>query len=92
MDVVLVSLPYAEVRIPSLALGLLQAALDREGATSESVYANVMFADRIGMADYGDVVARSRPQEAFGDWTFAHSAFPDFEPDNMAYFGATFPT
>ncbi len=86
MDVVLVSMPYAEVRIPSLALGLLQATLEREGISAESVYANLMFADQIGMVDYHDTVARTRPQEAFGDWTFAHIAFPGFEPDDNAYF------
>lgn len=85
MDVVLVWMPYAEIRIPSLALGLLQAVLEREGLTAQSVYANVMLADRIGMADYGQFIARTRPQEAFGDWTFAHIAFPDYEPDHEEY-------
>ena len=65
--------------------GILQAVLDREGLKSESVYANVMFAEQIGLADYGGLVSRARPQEALADWTFAHLAFPGFEPDLDSY-------
>jgi ribosomal peptide maturation radical SAM protein 1 len=85
MDAMLVCMPYAVVKIPSLALGILQAILDREGLTSESVYANLMFAEQIGLTDYDGLVGRARPQEALADWTFAHLAFPDFESDFDSY-------
>jgi ribosomal peptide maturation radical SAM protein 1 len=45
-----------------------------------------MFADQVGIADYQDVVLKSRSEDALGDWTFAHIAFPEFPPDNNAYF------
>lgn len=85
MDVYLVNMPYAEIRIPSLALGLLHGALEREGFSVTSVYANVRFADDVGVFDYGHLWARARPEEAIAEWSFAHIAFPEHETDPDAY-------
>jgi len=49
MDVVLVSMPFAEVQRPSIALGLLQAALAGTGIGCEVVYGNFLFAETIGL-------------------------------------------
>ena len=49
MDVVLVSMPFAEVQRPSIALGMLRACLPPE-VRSEIVYGNFGLAERIGLA------------------------------------------
>lgn len=85
MDVCLVNMPYSRVELSSIALGLLQSVLERDGLRARSVYANLLFADEIGLQMY-DAVSRSRPRLAVADWTFSHIAFPDFEPDEEAFF------
>jgi hypothetical protein len=74
MDVSLVCMPFVEVQRPSLALGLLQAALARTSIRSEVVYANFGFAETIGLVaerrgmDVGDVmvVVLDRPRHEAG--------------------------
>ena len=84
IDICLVNMPFAAVERPSLALGLLQAVLRDDGIEAVSVYANLAFADMVGMRDYSCINA-SRNEDGFGEWTYAHLAFPDFEPDEDAY-------
>lgn len=83
-DICLVNMPYCAVERPSLALGLLQAVLKRDGIDAQSLYANLGFADMIGVRAYSRVNA-SRNEDGLGEWTFAHLAFPDFHPDRDAY-------
>lgn len=83
-DISLVNMPYCAVERPSLALGLLQAVLRRDGIDARSVYANLTFAEMIGVRAYSRVNA-SRNEDGLGEWTFAHIAFPDFAPDTDAY-------
>ena len=52
MDVILVSMPFAEVQRPSIALGLLRAALAGTGISSKIVYGNFVFAETIGLVAY----------------------------------------
>jgi ribosomal peptide maturation radical SAM protein 1 len=84
MDICLVNMPYSEIPRPSLALGILQSAIAAEGYSAVTLYANLLFAEEIGIVNYG-YVSKSRPQEALTDWTFAHIAFPEFTPDPEAY-------
>lgn len=84
MDVCLVNMPYSELPRPSLALGILQSAIESEGFSATTLYANLLFAEELGVVDYGNVT-KSRPHEAVTDWTFAHIAFPDFKPDPEEY-------
>jgi len=85
MSILLVHMPYAAVERPSMGLGLLQACLEREGLRSEVIYANLLFAERIGLSRYK--LVEFTPTDVFlGEWTFASAAFPDFHPDSNSYF------
>ena len=85
MSILLVHMPYAAVERPSIGLGTLQACLEREGLQAEVVYANLLFAQRIGLKRYK--LVEFTPTDVFmGEWTFASAAFPDYHPDIDAYF------
>jgi len=84
MDVTLVSMPFAEVQRPSIALGLLQAALTGTEIRSEVVYANLRFAEYAGLVSYQAVLS-TPTDHLLGEWCFAGILFPDFHPDDDAY-------
>ncbi len=84
MDFCLVTMPYSRIELTSVALGLLQAKLMEAGLSAQSVYANILFAEKIGTLAYTRI-SLFRPRLAVADWTFSHIAFPDFSPDNEAY-------
>ncbi|HXH38237.1 MAG TPA: RiPP maturation radical SAM C-methyltransferase [Thermoanaerobaculia bacterium] len=84
MDVCLVSMPYAAVERPSIALGLLTAELRGAGISVETRYACLDFAARIGMHAY-DGVLNSRTTLLIGEWTFAAAAFPEMSPVDGGY-------
>jgi magnesium-protoporphyrin IX monomethyl ester (oxidative) cyclase len=84
MDVSLVSMPFAEVQRPSIALGLLQAALAGTAIGSEVVYANFHFAETIGLVAYQTM--QSAPTDhLLGEWCFAGLLFPDVPKSNEEY-------
>lgn len=84
--IVLVNMPYGYLPAPSLALGLLKARLVDAGLPTETRYANIAFAEKIGAGLY--VRLSGKTWMMLGEWTFAGSAFPDFQPDHDAYLGA----
>lgn len=73
-------MPYAWIQRPSAALGLLQAFLEQAGIQTESLYANLLFAETSGLHDYAHITG-SLPYDAVGDWTFSHIAFPESHSD-----------
>jgi magnesium-protoporphyrin IX monomethyl ester (oxidative) cyclase len=73
-DVVFVQMPFAGVERPSLALGLFTSALRGAGIPTESVYANISFAERIGLAPY-TLLRAAAPSSLIGEWLFGESAF-----------------
>jgi magnesium-protoporphyrin IX monomethyl ester (oxidative) cyclase len=75
-DVCLVTMPYAEVVRPSIALGLLQASLQGSGIRAEAVYGNLDFAARIGLQHYR-VISATAADHLLGEWTFAGALFGD---------------
>ncbi|MEW6363686.1 MAG: RiPP maturation radical SAM C-methyltransferase [Acidobacteriota bacterium] len=81
MDICLVNMPYTPIERPSVALGLLQAVLIRDGWAVETVYADLLFAREIGLHRHM-LITGTRPQDALGDWTFSHLVFPGFESDH----------
>ncbi len=85
MDVCLVSMPYAGIERPSLALGLLKACLTHSGIESTVLYPNIWFAEEIGIYKY-KVISENLATHFVGEWTFSGAAFPNFEPDNLEYF------
>ncbi len=83
-----VSMPYAGVERPSMALGLLQGILEADGIASVATYANVWFAEKVGSRLY-DVMTRMTPTALAGEWTFAAAAFgksADRDERYLAYF------
>jgi len=76
---VLVQMPYADLERPSLALGLLHSSLKEAGLWSEVVYANLRFAERVGLEAL-QMIRRIPEHLLAGEWTFAQAAFPHFTP------------
>lgn len=78
MDFCLVCMPYAELQRPSPAVGILHAILERDGLSTRSFYANLMFAEELTKEQWKTVM-HSRTHDGLADWTFAHVAFPDYD-------------
>lgn len=83
-DVCLVSMPYPVIDQPSVALGLLQSALEHRGIATRSWFPCLWFAEEIGL-DVFSFIADSKQEFLVGEWTFAGAAFPELEPDQDAY-------
>ena len=73
-DVVLVQMPFAGVERPSVALGLITASLRAANIATQSLYANIGFAEQIGVASY-TLAESASPSRLIGEWIFAESAF-----------------
>lgn len=84
MDVVLVSMPFAEVQRPSIALGLLRAALPSPEIQSEIVYANFGLAETIGLVAYQAMQA-TPTDHLLGEWCFAGMLFPNSASHDEEY-------
>jgi magnesium-protoporphyrin IX monomethyl ester (oxidative) cyclase len=76
VDVTLVSMPFAELQRPSIALGLLRAALSGTRISSEVVYANFRFAEAIGLVAY-QAMQSTPTDHLLGEWCFASCLFGD---------------
>mgnify|MGYP001129104187 CR=1 FL=1 len=87
VDVCLVSMPYAAIQRPSIALGLLKASLTQKGIESIALYPNIWFAEEIGLYKYA-ALSESPSPLLMGEWTFSGAAFPDFQPNHTAYLSA----
>ncbi len=75
-EVILVNMPFAEVQRPSIALGLLQAALGETPIGCAAVYANFDFAEAIGLVAY-EAMQSAPTDHLLGEWCFAGLLFPD---------------
>ena len=84
MDVVLVSMPFAEVQRPSIALGLLHASLANTDIESEVVYGNFGLAERIGLVAYQSMQL-APTDHLLGEWCFAGYLFPINEAQDEEY-------
>jgi len=85
-DVCLVCMPYCSPEKPSLALGLLQAVLAEGGIEARSIYANLLFCEKIGV-DLYERNNHSDPSYPLAEWSFASSAFPESQPDENQFAG-----
>jgi ribosomal peptide maturation radical SAM protein 1 len=77
--VVLVGMPFMDVRCPSIQLGLLKALAVRHGFPAQTFHANLVLATQIGL-DYYQRLAEHRGH-LVGEWLFAPEAFPGNPPD-----------
>ncbi len=89
-EVCLVSMPYHNPHLPSLALGLLQAALMAEGIETRSVYANLLFNEQLGHPLYNRHHVPD-PRLPLAEWSFSPLAFPGFDADEGRFIKATYP-
>ena len=81
-DVCLVTMPYGNIHRPSIALGILKASLEGTGITCAVEYANLRFAELIGLDMLG-LMYFTRTDSLIGEWTFAGAAFPE-HPSRVA--------
>lgn len=82
--VLLISMPFAGISYPSLALGLFKSSFEREGVSCDVSYLNLRFAQMIGVESY-NVVDRMTAALA-GEQMFAESLFGEYVPSNAEYF------
>lgn len=79
-DVALVSMPYASMAMPSLALGLLKAILAQEGVPAKVYYPCMEFMEQVGTHLYRLCAHLSPIELQAGEWTFAAAAFRNEAP------------
>lgn len=86
-DVVLVSMPFANIFWPSMGLSLLKGALNRQGVSSAVRYFGIPFARRIGRDFYMAIAEDKRPsvRHLAGEWMFAQAAFDTTAEDDERY-------
>lgn len=78
-------MPFAKADRPSAALGLLKAALLRDGVDCDVAYLNLAFAGEFGVESYCRIV-EDLPQAAMaGDWIFAGCLYEDDAPPASSY-------
>jgi len=85
-EVCLVLMPYAALQRPSIALGLLQQALEDAGIPTVGLYLNLWFAEMVGIDKY-HVCSQTSIEFLTGEWTFAAAAFPDASRNDEEYLG-----
>jgi ribosomal peptide maturation radical SAM protein 1 len=78
LRVVLINLPWASFRRPSIQIGLLGSLARADGHEAELAHLNLELAAQIGTGLY-DAIAEHR-STALGDWLFARAAFPATAP------------
>ncbi|MEO8244172.1 MAG: RiPP maturation radical SAM C-methyltransferase [bacterium] len=78
LDVVLINLPWASFRRPSIQIGLLGSLARQRGHRVELAHINLELAARLGKPLY-DLIAEHRAT-SLGDWLFARAAFPQTAP------------
>jgi len=85
VDVCLVSMPYTSLSTPSLALGVLETYISKFGNSVDSIYGNLAYAKKIGLAEY-EFINNSFNDYLIGEWTFSQSAFPNDELNDEGFF------
>ncbi len=83
-DVVLVSMPFGPLRLPSIGLGLLKSALDRDGVSARTFYFTFDFAERIGERLYSQISYGTNTTDLVGEWIFSDSLFHHHTDENVA--------
>ncbi len=75
----LIMMPSTALIRPSIALGLLKQSLADVDLHAKVVYANLMYAEELGIPLYR--VLEVGTLFHLPDWIFSKALFPDFEPD-----------
>ncbi|MEM9920441.1 MAG: RiPP maturation radical SAM C-methyltransferase [Bacteroidota bacterium] len=82
--VLLINMPFGEVRYPSLAHGLFKAKFQEEGIDCEVRYLNIRFAEMVGLENYDKIIRLSGLMA--GEQMFARALFGNHIPDDSAYY------
>lgn len=95
----LIDMPFGEIKWPSLALTQLQAVVKEELGDyidTQIIYANHDFANLFGLKEYqlisggpsiGNVdLSENQIHSGIGDWIFRAAAFPEWEDNSEEYF------
>lgn len=75
--VLMVSMPFGPLNMPSIGLSLLQSCLKDKGIASQCLYMTLPFAKAVGVDLYNDITA-GKPDSAdmLGEWIFAETLTP----------------
>lgn len=94
-QVALINLPFASLKLPSLALTQLKYVLDAQftdRVAAQVLYLNHDFARYMGVELYQYIaVDMEAPYNGFGDWFFRQAAFPHVADNTEIYFQRYFP-
>lgn len=86
-DVCFVALPFQNLENPALSLSLLHSCLKGAGLRSKVFYANLRFADMIGLDRYCLAANSGAYREALtGEYIFSQAAFGDEAPSGYGKF------
>lgn len=78
--VVLVCMPFAQYKQPSIGLSLLKAELGQKGFPARVLYPNLRFAQKIGSELY-ERITTWYPADLLGDWLFSLALFGSSRDD-----------
>ncbi|MGI6143785.1 MAG: RiPP maturation radical SAM C-methyltransferase, partial [bacterium] len=85
-DVLLVSMPFASYKQPSLALSIFKSILEQKGVKTQVRYFTLDYAELADRWLYDKISTWHLP-DLLGDWIFAASIFPSQLPDWEEYVG-----
>lgn len=73
-------MPFVDLCRPSIALGVLKAALRSAPYSVSVTYGNLLFAEKVGADTYG-LQKYGNQSRLVGDWIFGEAAFPNHVTD-----------
>ncbi|MGH9451987.1 MAG: RiPP maturation radical SAM C-methyltransferase [Terriglobia bacterium] len=76
LRILLLNMPFVSLSRPAIGISLLKARLREEGIGCAVGYANLLFAEQIGLAGYQLINERLSPALFTGDWLFSQHLFP----------------
>ncbi len=79
VEVALINMPFSPLRIPSIGLGLLKAALTRDGMAAKTHYFNLRFAELIGVPAFERIQRETFAYDLVGEWIFAGTLFEQLD-------------
>lgn len=86
MSILFVNMPIVDLQRPNLGLSLLQSILQESGMNCQVLYANLEYAERIGIERYERLSAGTRTWATMllGEAAFRRAAFPELLFDEEA--------
>jgi len=91
-EVLLLSMPFSVLGVPSIGLSLLKPALLQHGVSAKILYLNLRFAQLIGSGPYDQVRSQSnfRGGGSISEWIFAGALFNFSKEDEDKYIDEIF--